>query len=47
MKTLPRLDQDYKAYTPEDFVVWKTLFNRQIPLLRQSASHHYLDALRR
>ncbi|MBL7942252.1 MAG: phenylalanine 4-monooxygenase, partial [Flavobacteriales bacterium] len=41
-----KMSQDYRAYTPEDFAVWKTLYNRQIKLLSTTASRHYLDALK-
>jgi len=39
------LVQDYSAYTPEDFHVWKLLYDRQIPFVRSNASRLYLDAL--
>jgi len=38
--------QHYDDYTSEDFAVWRLLFNRQINLLQQHASHYYLEALR-
>jgi phenylalanine-4-hydroxylase len=38
--------QVYANYTPEDFLVWKTLFNRQMQVLEQHAAHDYLDALK-
>jgi phenylalanine-4-hydroxylase len=38
-------EQIYSHYTPEDFLVWKTLFNRQMDILRTSVSVAYLDAI--
>lgn len=37
--------QDYSAYTPEDFNVWKLLFEQQMPHVKEAASQLYLDAL--
>ena len=40
----PRLldmQQDYAAYTEEDFQVWKILFERQMPNLPMAASKAY------
>lgn len=37
--------QDYSAYTPEDFAVWKLLYNRQMPYVQAHASQLYQDAL--
>ncbi len=37
--------QDYSAYTPEDFHVWKSLFERQMPHVEEAASKLYLEAL--
>ncbi len=37
--------QIYKNYTPEDFKVWETLYNRQTQLLDRFASSEYLKAL--
>lgn len=37
--------QDYSAYTPEDFHVWKLLYDRQLPFVQANASQLYLDAL--
>lgn len=39
--------QIYSNYTEEDFLVWKTLYNRQTKLLRHSACSEYLAALDR
>lgn len=39
------IDQIYENYTQEDLKVWKTLYNRQIPNLKEHASAYYLDAL--
>jgi len=39
------LTQQYDRYTPEDFTVWQTLFERQMNLLNQYASASYLDAI--
>ncbi|HSY77363.1 MAG TPA: phenylalanine 4-monooxygenase [Bacteroidia bacterium] len=36
--------QVYENYTPHDFAVWETLFNRQMPLLKDTASNEYLEA---
>jgi phenylalanine-4-hydroxylase len=36
--------QIYENYTPHDFAVWETLFNRQINLLTETASKEYLKA---
>lgn len=38
-------EQIYETYTPVDFEVWATLYNRQMNLLRSNASKAYLDAL--
>ncbi|MFL5764048.1 MAG: phenylalanine 4-monooxygenase [Bacteroidia bacterium] len=38
--------QVYSNYTEHDFLVWKTLFNRQMEILKPIASAEYLDALR-
>ena len=38
-------EQIYTNYTPEDFQVWETLFNRQMNLLKEAASAKYLDAI--
>lgn len=40
------LKQDYSLYTPEDFLVWKTLFERQMILLEELASAEYLKCIR-
>ena len=37
--------QIYSNYTPEDFQVWKTLFNRQMEALRPVVSEEYLSAI--
>lgn len=39
------MTQDYTKYRKEDFLVWKTLFNRQMEILPDLASEHYLNAL--
>ncbi len=39
------LDQDYAAYTPADYAVWKKLADRQIKALREVACQEYLDCL--
>ncbi len=45
-RKLPRpTSQIYADYTQEDFSVWKTLYERQTELLRDSASSEYLNAL--
>jgi phenylalanine-4-hydroxylase len=38
-------EQDYSRYTPQDQLVWSTLFERQIKYLYPHASQSYLDAL--
>ncbi|NVK48440.1 MAG: phenylalanine 4-monooxygenase [Cyclobacteriaceae bacterium] len=43
---LQDLKQDYVAYTPEDFKVWKILFERQMPNLPEAASQAYLDGVK-
>jgi phenylalanine-4-hydroxylase len=37
--------QIYSDYTPEDFLVWKTLFARQMNILEPVVSEEYLKAL--
>jgi phenylalanine-4-hydroxylase len=39
------IEQIYENYTPEDFAVWKRLFQRQMNNLREHACGHYLEAL--
>jgi len=39
------MEQNYAKYGEEDFKVWKTLFDRQMDLLSDLASEHYLKAL--
>ena len=38
--------QIYSAYQPEDFLVWKTLFNRQMDTLQQVVSKTYLEGIK-
>ena len=38
-------EQVYSNYTAEDFRVWKTLYNRQMKLLKPAVSETYLTAL--
>lgn len=38
-------EQIYNNYTAEDFLVWKTLFNRQMEVLEKRVSSQYLTAL--
>jgi phenylalanine-4-hydroxylase len=38
-------EQIYSNYTSEDFEVWKTLYNRQMEILRPSVASSYLEAL--
>jgi phenylalanine-4-hydroxylase len=40
------LKQDYALYTAEDFLVWKTLFERQMILLKELASSEYLESIK-
>jgi len=47
MKRNKPLQQVYELYTPEDFKVWDTLFNRQMQYLHQYGATLYLDAVRR
>lgn len=42
---LKKLNQEYAAYTEEDFKVWKILFENQMPNLPQSASKAYLEGV--
>ncbi len=44
-KRLNKLEQDYSAYTEEDFKVWKILFERQYVNLPGAASRAYLEGL--
>ena len=37
--------QIYSDYTPEDYSVWRTLYDRQMPHLREHACSAYLGAL--
>jgi phenylalanine-4-hydroxylase len=39
------MKQQFEQYTPEDFSVWKTLFERQIKNLSDKACVEYLEAL--
>jgi len=39
------MTQDYNSYKPEDFSVWKTLFDRQSNNLQEKASHDYIRCL--
>ena len=41
------MTQEYSAYTPEDFEVWKILFNRQIEQLKPIASTAYLEGIKK
>jgi len=45
MKRKKPTAQDYSAYTPEDFYVWRFLYERQFPLIKANASQLYLNAL--
>lgn len=40
------MKQEYDRYTPEDFQVWKTLYDRQIINLPHAAAQAYLDGLK-
>jgi phenylalanine-4-hydroxylase len=42
---IQKLRQEYNLYTEEDFKVWKTLFERQMPNLPQAASKAYLEGV--
>lgn len=42
---LQKLRQQYEIYTPEDFKVWKILFERQMPNLPKAASKAYLEGV--
>ena len=39
------LKQIYSNYTPDDFVVWKTLFTRQMESIKKYASRDFIKAL--
>lgn len=39
------MKQDFKTYTPDDFSIWKILFDRQESNLQKLASRSYLDLL--
>jgi phenylalanine-4-hydroxylase len=41
------MTQEYSNYTPDDFEVWKILFNRQIEQLEPIASVAYLEGIRK
>ncbi len=41
------MNQDYDAYTEEDFKVWRLLYERQIANLPHAASQEYLEGLKR
>lgn len=45
MNTKRPTQQIYSNYTKQDFEVWKTLFNRQLELLKRNVSVEYLKAL--
>ncbi|HTA63108.1 MAG TPA: phenylalanine-4-hydroxylase, partial [Bacteroidia bacterium] len=45
MKTKRSTTQVYSNYTEQDFLVWKTLFNRQMDVLAPIVSTEYLKAL--
>ena len=38
-------EQIYANYTPHDFLVWQTLFDRQMNILKPNVSSAYLDAI--
>jgi phenylalanine-4-hydroxylase len=42
---MKKQNQIYENYTPEDFLVWKTLFERQVKNLEGKVSSEYLKAL--
>lgn len=42
---LQKLRQQYEIYTPEDFKVWRILFERQMPNLPKAASKAYLEGV--
>jgi phenylalanine-4-hydroxylase len=39
------MEQNYFSYTKEDFLVWKTLFERQMKNLNEKGSKRYLEAV--
>jgi phenylalanine-4-hydroxylase len=41
------MTQEYSNYTPEDFEVWRILFNRQIEQLKPIASIAYLEGIKK
>lgn len=44
---LKNMEQDYSAYTAEDFQVWRILYERQIVNLPKAASIAYLDGIKK
>jgi phenylalanine-4-hydroxylase len=46
MERIKPAHQVYSNYTPEDFMVWNILFNRQMTNLSATASKDYLDAVK-
>jgi phenylalanine-4-hydroxylase len=40
------LKQEYSKYSPEDFQVWKILFERQIKVLNELAATEYLEGIK-
>lgn len=41
------MKQEYDKYTPEDFEVWKLLYERQMPQLPGAAIQEYIDGIKR
>ncbi len=42
---LKKLDQEYDSYTPEDFQVWRILYERQYKILSGAASEKFMKGL--
>ena len=45
MELLRPTRQVYSDYTAEDFAVWKTLYNRQMDLLKERVPQEFIDAV--
>ena len=43
--TVTPLRQDYAAYTPTDYRIWRTLTQRQLAALKSTACAEYLECL--
>lgn len=43
---MEKLSQDYSKYKAEDFIVWRTLFKRQMDIFPKMAAKEYLDGIK-